>query len=370
MRTALLSLVAGIVVLAGIQPAIAASTPPQVGLVSFTDASLSGSKATLTLSWPAAKNAKTYEIFMADNYEMSGDTSSTTTGTTKTITGLKPGADYFFQIRGLNGSKKGTKSQRSGHGTIRAQGASSGSTYDVMTYNVCSAKCSGWSTREAAALERVTTLQPDVVAAQEAAELSTPTGYTEAESKSAKKLFFKTSRFTEKRADYVSMGNGRYAVWAELLDKQTSKKMIFVDVHTSTGGDEPDAVLRRGETMVLVREMAEVNTSDLPIVYAGDFNSHKNRTNDYVADVLNDAGYYDAFDLAMTLSRQHYNSFGDFLTTPKVGVKWGDHVDHVFVTPGTTRILSWANVGKLDGAKYASPVPSDHNPLLIEVQVN
>ncbi len=108
----------------------------------------------------------------------------------------------------------------------------------------------------------------------------------------------------------------------------------------------------------------------MPVVYGGDFNSHKNRSNDSVATEFHKAGLYDSFDLAMKIGYQHFNTYNGFNTNPAVGVKWGDHVDHIWVTAGKTRVISWLNGAKVVSGKYPHPIPSDHNPLVVSVQVN
>jgi endonuclease/exonuclease/phosphatase family metal-dependent hydrolase len=386
MRRILLTAAATAVVLLGVQPASGATAPSTVGLVSFTAASISGSTASLTINWPDARRADKYEIFMSRSYSMSSAKRFTSTASTKTITGLAKGKDYFFQVRGVNDGTPGNRSQRVGHTTIRAQGTATGPTYRVMTYNLCSEKCSGWSTREPYFLERVRAYNPDVLALQESVTFARDResfgGYTRASYKSSKSLYYRTDRFEvathceevgeqcTQRTGFVYMGPSRYSVWAELIDKATQRHTIFVSVHTTSGKSDAAALLRKNEVLNLVTALRVINTADLPVVLAGDFNSNKNRSNDYLAGVLHQSGFYDAFDLARMLGRQHYNSYNDFRRVPIYSVKWGDHVDHVWVTPGKTRVLSWANVGRRAGSYYTSPMPSDHNPILVKVQVN
>lgn len=399
-RRTTLGIVVAAFVAAGIQPAGAATTPSTVGLVSFTAASYSRSTglASLTIDWPDTRNAVSYQIFMSRSYTMSSATVFTSTSSTKRITGLARGKDYFFQVRGVNQGTVGTKSSRVGHTTILSQGLDAGGIYSVMTFNVCSRACSSWDgIRDAAAVERITTYEPDVVAAQEADNLTTvpTTSYTQALYKSGKRLLYKTSRFTTarwpagtvapsspstvcydatKRVGCVYLGyhgdGNRWAVWTELIDKTNGKRVIFVDVHTVSGDTEARALDRKEEIATLISAMTKINPSHLPVVYAGDFNSHKNRSNDYLAGVFHTAGYYDAYDLSMSLKRQHYNSYNNFEVVAKTSLKWGDHVDHVWAVPSKTRVLSWANVAKYSGIYYVTPMPSDHNPILVTVQVN
>jgi endonuclease/exonuclease/phosphatase family metal-dependent hydrolase len=385
MRRAALALLAGVGLLgATLQPAAAATKPSQVGLVSFTRASYDADKGTtgLTIDWSDTSGAQSYEVFMSRSYSMSSAKKYKATASTKTVTGLARGKNYFFQVRAVNGSKVGARSQRVGHTTIRRQGAGTGPTYKVMTYNVCSDKCSGWSGRKPSVLGRVAAYDPDVITFQEAErDLLTGAdlpGYVRVGQKSAKQLYLRADRFDiatgpdgAPRTGYVSMGHGKYAVWGEALDRTAAgKRVIFVSVHTTPGKTTEAADRRESEITKLVKAMSTINVERLPVVYGGDFNSHKNRDDDHVATVFHQAGFYDAYDLAQSLTRQHYNSYNDYKVKPVTSVKWGDHVDHVWSDPTRTRVLGWTNGVRLKGGRLVTPIGSDHSPVVVDVQVD
>lgn len=402
-RTTRLGLLAASVIAlvgTGLQPATAASKPSQVGLVTFTakSYSLSSKTTALTFSWPKARRATKYEVYISRYYSMSRAKKYTTRHRSKTVRGLRPGADYFVRVRAVNGSKRGSYSNRVGHTTIRRIGNSSGQTYRVMSYNVCSRVCSKWDARQSSAQYRVRGYMPDVLAAQEADNLVVPAGYTQAHYKSGKRLMFKTSRFTMEPGNpegpevlppldnrctptrswgsygEISLGyhggGCRYAVWARLTDIASQRQTVFVNVHTVSGDNTPDARLRRDEIIEATKQVAAINVEGLPVVYAGDFNSHKNRSNDYLRTVFNAQGYYDAYDLAWTLKRQHNNSYNDFKVTPKISYKWGDHVDKVWMRPDQGRVLSWTNGALIKNDRMVTPIPSDHSPIIADVRIN
>src|SRR3954452_15839933 len=146
MRALGLALVAGAMLLAGMQPAAASSTPSKVGLVSFVAASFSATadpavSASLTIDWANTSHATSYEIFMSRYDSMAHAKKFTSQTSSRRITHLKNGTDYFFQVRGVNGSRVGSKSNHVGHTTIRYQSQSPEASYRVMTYNICSDKC-------------------------------------------------------------------------------------------------------------------------------------------------------------------------------------------------------------------------------------
>lgn len=400
-RLVLLTVAVIALVGSALQPAAAASKPGKVGLVSFTAKSFARSTGTagLTFSWPRASRAKKYEIFVSRSYSMSNAKKYTTKSRSKTLTKLRPGQNYFVQVRAVNGSKRGSKSNRVGHTTIRRMDVAGGPSYRIMTYNVCSRVCSAWSTRQPHAQQRIKAYWPDVVAAQEADNLVPPASYTQAHYKSGKRLVFKTKRFTmapgtpgpdvlesvdtgdrcspsRTWGSYGEIllgyhdGGCRYAVWAILSDKTRDASTMFVNLHTVAGDSSTRARERQAEIQALTATISAVNPEGLPVIYAGDVNSHKNRSNDHVRTVFNKQGYYDAYDQALVLRRQHYNSYNDFKTTPKISYKWGDHVDKVWMRPDQGRVLRWNNGALIENNKMVTPIPSDHSPLIIDVRMN
>jgi endonuclease/exonuclease/phosphatase family metal-dependent hydrolase len=361
------------------------AAPAQVGLVSFVAASTTS----LTLSWPQADGASAYEIRQSSHVDMSSAaTVKTTSATTATISGLATGQTYCFQVRARNGTSFGLRSAHTCKPTIRAQAPIGGTLFAVMTLNACSQVCSGWSSRHAAVNKVIETASrnPDVIAAQEAGAWTIPPpGYAIAVSKSAKVLFYQYSRFTlatsagSPRAGYITLSKdpGRYAVWAELIEKSTSKRIIFVSAHTAAAADA--YVLRGQEIKTLLASMNGINTGGDPVVYAGDFNSQKNRgtysesigfgAEDTVGRTFAASGYYDAYDLARTLRRPNWSSYHGLKTTPTISWTWGDHVDHVFVKPASTNIWRWMNASLYTGTSYASPLPSDHSPVQVDLYI-
>jgi endonuclease/exonuclease/phosphatase family metal-dependent hydrolase len=249
-----------------------------------------------------------------------------------------------------------------------------------MTFNACTDACGGWATRSAAVKKMIDFRAPDVLAVQEANSWqSPPEGYGLAVSKSAKALFYKTSRLSVARTGNILMrAPNKYAVWAELVDRATSKRMIVVSAHTSPAfADYPE---RGKEISTLLSRVNYLNSADLPVMYAGDFNSHKNRgtysdsagfgAQDTVGRTFAAAGYYDSSDLARRLARNNWNSYGGWNTTPTKSVVWGDHVDHVYIKPGRHNVYQWMNAALNTGTRYTGPLPSDHRPVMVHLYVD
>ena len=387
-------------------PAGAATKPAKVGLISFTGASLSGSKATLTLSWPAARHARSYEVFVSRSYSgvLSAKVFKRTSGRATTLTGLARGATYYVTVRGVNGSAKGPRASRVGRTTIAAQGTGENPTRSVLTWNICSEKSGcvdgggSWSRREATFQKIVAARRPSVLALQESRNLAfgRPTsvpGYTRAAYWSSKAVFFDPAVYglvtkgetprealdgslrscaeaTDGRYGCLELGGGKYAVWAELEDLATGRRVVYASAHTTSGKSESSARTRQAEVTRLLAGVTALNVERLPVVLAGDWNSHRNRSNDYVGTELRRGGFRDAFDLARSVLRQHLNSYNDWRTTPTVSVTWGDHVDKVWVQPGRTVVRRWENSAPMTGSRYTAPLVSDHNPVLVRISVD
>jgi endonuclease/exonuclease/phosphatase family metal-dependent hydrolase len=355
LRTLLAAAVA-LGVLAAAGPALAVSRPAKVGMVSFVGASLSSSGASLTITWPKTSGASSYEIFISPSYDRVLDASvyKRTTSTTITLGGLKAGQSYFLQVRGKNSAGIGSRSSRVGHTTIYQHSLVSRTPFRVMTFNLCSeaAGCNTpWSfaTRRPRILERITAVNPDVLTLQESISLASSDstasvalpGYVRAVYSNSKSLYFRDTRFDlASRPDRsptgsISLGNSRYAVWAELIDAQNAgQHIIAVSVHLSPGKTDTAAALRKTETTKLLTSLGTINDEGLNVVIGGDFNS--------------------------------YNGYE---TTPVTSMKWGDHVDHVWVRPPLSRVTRWAQHGLRSGSRYAAPIPSDHHAVSVDVRL-
>jgi endonuclease/exonuclease/phosphatase family metal-dependent hydrolase len=400
-RAATLLALLGALIGASLTPAQAAPLG-QVQLVSFIEKGFSRSSntASLRFSWPKVRAAKKYEIYLSKSYSMSSARKFRTSKRSKTIKGLAPGTDYFVQVRAVRDKKVGAKSARVGTTTIRQFPTVRGEQYRLMTYNTCSRVCSSqkgreWEKREAAAHDRVRAYKPDVVFAQESDHFHASPGYTQAHYKSAKRLTYKTARFTmdeglktpvvyepiSSKCDptrswgthgEISLGRHdggcRWAVWAILTDRHTGERSMFVNVHLVSGSSKTRALDRRAEMRELMAHVDEANVDNLRTVFGGDFNSHRNRSRDYPRHIFNEAGYYDAYESATVLKRQHHSSYNNFKTTPVISYKWGDHIDKLWARPDEARILAWYNAEALKGGKLRTPIGSDHSPIVIDLR--
>ena len=327
--------------------------------------------------WNSLTNAENYQIQVATSSDMTkGLITYYPTGTSYDATKLVPGTTYYFRIRGVNGSVLGTYTTV---GTLHLSTAPI--SVDVLTYNLCGQdKCLGsdnvmkhWSpTRKPLAGALVRTTASDIIATQESGDKDTNfitelPGFGKAMYKSGKMLFYKTSRYTLLRTNYITLSsaNKRYAVWAELQDKATRTRFIVADAHTSPTKGKYYDDLRKAETTALLSGVKSINTAHLPVIYAGDYNSNKSNLKssggyDAPLQVMAQAGIPDSRNIADWAWHTDYNSANQAINPP---YRYGDQVDHIFVTAGIS-VQQWGVVTSLDSkGNYKTPFPSDHNPV-------
>ncbi|CAA9363314.1 MAG: hypothetical protein AVDCRST_MAG36-2826 [uncultured Nocardioidaceae bacterium] len=364
-------------VLGGQQALADPGEPDATGMVTVDRATTTS----LTLSWPEASGADTYLVERGSDVGMVNRVVVERTHVNRTtITGLRPGSLYCFQVRAADGNETGPRSNRACQRTVATEGDDTGPVYRVVTYNVCSRACAGWDSRRADAAALVAARRPDVVMLTEATPESGMAaaigGMTQVVAKSGKALLFRKDAFTvahrngSPRTGVLDLGSGRYAVWAELVDNETAQHVVFVSVHLSPGKDAPEFdEQRRRDATHLVAGLQRVNPGGLPVVVGGDFNSYEQRRYDAPGAVMRGAGLADSFWRAHKWRYGNYNTGNRGSAVPEIGKTWGRHIDQVWAEPGRTQVLKWRNAAAIEDGRYV-PLPSNHNPVLVRLRVN
>ncbi len=389
-------------------------TPPQVKGVVIDAAT----RTSLALNFPGVRAAKRYEVWQADNYNMRGSRMVRKVAAPGRVwvTGLTSGRRYCFQVRGVskkqvvrvvkirrkNGTVKkkkikrviyGQRSMRVCKAPIPVEGSGGGPRYKVATYNVCVGPCENrrgskpgvpWSTRRPWAARFVQDLAPDVLGLQEAGgrtEIPGAFGMREAYEIRGKSLLYNDNRFSlatdqsGARTGAIDLGTDsqvRHAVWAELVDHTNAdRSVIFVSAHFAPSTDNQAASdrARAANTRALLNGVAAVNTGGRPVVVVGDFNSHPGRTYDSPSKLFGAAGFHDSYEVARSLVKPHHNSGNQFQPVPIVGAAQGYHMDRIWVSGRSTRVLQWRNGAQFANGRY-SPLPSDHSPIMATIALN
>jgi endonuclease/exonuclease/phosphatase family metal-dependent hydrolase len=260
----------------------------------------------------------------------------------------------------------------------------------VATFNVCAhaKNCGHWSGREAAVVKRILESDADVVAVQEGGtkirrlhELLQPYGYDIPSYKYMSEddaIFYRPSKLTVvprpletcencegfPNANTIAAGRGASGVWANLRVDATGKEYTFVSLHLQNGTSAKVSRLRKQQLRRITTWMTTKVAADDPIIYAGDFNSSRMRTDDSPRKELATAGYVDVFERSSSYAKAYVNTYNGYDRKPRRGVRYGDHIDRVFVR-GAIGASSWAVVAPLRRGKNVRPMASDHYPVRV-----
>jgi endonuclease/exonuclease/phosphatase family metal-dependent hydrolase len=350
--------------------------------------------STMRIAWHATRNAQTYAIQLASNAAMTdGLQTHTVDGDTLQYdaTGLTPGKVYYVRVDGQNAPVAGAFSA-----PLAIPLPTNAFSVDVVTYNLCGqdhcrsgeerSRIKAWSTRKPYAGKIARSTGADLFATQESGHSDTKfitqlSGFSEGAYISAKSIFYKTSRFTKLHSGTITLDakHKRYAAWNEFQDKATRTPFYFVDAHLEPYKGKTRDDLRYAQTKVLIAAIAKVNTKHLPVIYAGDYNSNADNAiqskykggYDAPLKAFKAAGIPDGITLADILHHTIFNSANQAINPP---YKYGDHVDHIYVSP-TVRVNQLSVILGPNGAtgsqsfRYATPFASDHNPMEATVTV-
>lgn len=349
------------------------STPSRTGRFHLAPGPMSPVKVSqrsatgVRLQWKAVANANQYDVQIALNKSFTGETSTVRTlGSDATFvqTGLRPTTRYWFRVRPVSGDITND------FGTaVAAKTLPREVSFNVATWNVCSERCRGYASRARVMAEVLNNNAVDLFVLQEAGGKRVgPTtnaifsggsrGFVRATGGAkARYVFYRPALFDQHGGGHFSVGKGRYATWAELSVKATGRKFIIVDVHL----DNPKKAdgRRRAQTQTMISRMRSINTANLPMIYAGDFNSGPHRPSDSPGALMRSIGMSNTVDLAENPINRDINTGHTFATTvPRSGA----HVDHIFVSPEFS-VLGWRQIVRIANGRYVRPVVSDHNPL-------
>lgn len=344
----------------------------------------------------------------ADGYEIEQSTDSSfdrdvTTYTTRDQTrqftpyGLSPDRQYFFRIRSTNGTTQSPYSP-----VVHFAPRSQLQPVKVLSYNILRDTRDGaaeggnriapWSRRKKGVVSLIRAGNPDVIALQEAgpwtgrfkgprqvdsvrAAFHGHYALARTEIPPGQPHFFRTGDYLLYRKSTLkavgkggfwtlSSGGGgdRFAAHQLLQNRQTGARFLAISTHLQTGSGRTIDMNRQRQTQRLLKlARAFASKRHVPIIFAGDFNSHVagGITHDGPGIAMSHAHMEDAAGAAQSLTNARFDSANRYRRRPP---QFGHNIDHIFTSPGvgmvSFRMLLHEKHGKLTGV-----IPSDHNPI-------
>lgn len=153
------------------------------------------------------------------------------------------------------------------------------------------------------------------------------------------------------------------AAWATFEVISNGKKFNFVNTHLSHGPSGKKSNDRNRETLRMIKKMKRVLWKNpYPIIYMGDFNSHRGLANDAPRKRLAETGHVNAYEVSTSYSKAYVDSFNGYDRRPRRGIRYGRHLDQIYV-PSNVGVSAWSVIAPLRKGKHVRPLGSDHHPV-------
>lgn len=179
-------------------------------------------------------------------------------------------------------------------------------------------------------------------------------------------IFYDTRKFNVKESATFWLSNDpdepsvgwdaameRICTWALFEDKSTNHTYYVFNVHYDHVGQEA----REQSSVLLLEKIPEINKSNLPAIWMGDFNI--TRDNKAYSIILDSKLWKDAYDISQLPPYGPEGTFNAF----QFDRAPDQHIDHVFVQ-GDINILRYGILTDNYGLKY----PSDHFPVMVTLE--
>jgi hypothetical protein len=159
----------------------------------------------------------------------------------------------------------------------------------------------------------------------------------------------------------------RYGVYQLLTQRVTGARLLFVSTHLLVGSGTSYDQARETETRNLISDATRYAAahSRIPIIYAGDYNSHELHHPDGPAVAMRAAHNLDTLLVAPSVTNRKYDSANGYMRRPPA---YGHSIDHVYVGTGVG-VLAWHEWLDLYGGAFRGVIPSDHNLVTADVTV-
>lgn len=337
--------------------------PGEIRDLTIRSVTANGFKAT----WSEAQNAQQFDISIARDEEFTKEASAarTVAGASEFVMkGLSPATTYWFKVRPVNGDQIGAWTAPVSFKTMVRE-----SSFRVATWNVCSEKCGGYAGRASIMAQFLNDNEVDMFGLQEAGGVRVGAVTNSIFSGGAQEfvradggakaryIFYRPALFEQLDGGNFDIGDGRDTTWAEFRVKTTKRTFYFVNVHLDNGKDKAANARRSREMDRMLSQMAFINDTDKPMIYAGDFNSGTHRDLDAPGQKMRAAGLGDTVLQTKDVTNTGINTGHTFSTSV---LDSGALIDHVWVSP-EFEVDSWKQLVRITNGRYTKPVVSDHN---------
>lgn len=147
----------------------------------------------------------------------------------------------------------------------------------------------------------------------------------------------------------------RICTRALIKDKTTGKIFNFFNVHLDHIG-----VTARNMSIQMLLSLVPLSSAKYPVVVTGDFNQNQNTTN--YTKIKNSGILKDSYDLAANRINGDKGTFNNY----EVNSTNTSRIDHIFLSTGLPlKVKSYQIITDTFNGQY----PSDHNPVMIELQL-
>ncbi len=315
--------------------------------------------------WKPADYATTYDVAVSrkkDDLPASAKR-LTTGGTTFSTHGLKPDTTYWVRVRAV-----GEAGVSDFGPPVKIVTPPAASEVTVGSWNICSEACSGYGGRAPKQAAQVQASTVDIMTVQEAGGVRVgrttravfsggPKSFVAATGGSQSRyIFYRGEKFDQLAGGTWSVGHYG-ATWAQFSDKETERSFYVVSLHLQTGKNSKSNSTRGSQIRSILARLDATNTTDDPVVLAGDFNTGRHRGGDSVGPIVRGDGFSDSVEIAETAENADVNTGS---RRGNSAIYSHDHVDHIYVSTDV-KVPAWKQWVNLAGSTYVGTWLSDHN---------